>query len=77
MDYIRWLVKQIDFDTPFTPVAVILSFLLLFASNAINPILSIIIAILMACFYGTILYVVISSAFRKSYAKYLEDKNKP
>lgn len=77
MDYIRWLVRKIDLDTPFTPVAFILSFFALFVSSAISHILGAIVAIILACVYGTVLYVVISDAFRKSYAKYLEEKNKP
>jgi hypothetical protein len=77
MNYLRWLLKQIDFDTPFTPIAIIISFFLLFVSSQINFILCIIVAILMACFYGTIGYIVISDAFRRSYARYLKEKNKP
>lgn len=78
MDYIRWLVAKIDFDeSPFIPVSGLVLVGLLAGSFAINPILGIIASILLGSVYGTILYVVISDAVRKSYAKYLEEKNKP
>jgi hypothetical protein len=78
MDYIRWLVNKIDFmDAPTIPISLVVAFGALFVSFIINPILCIAVSIVIAIVYGTVLYVIISDAVRKSYAKYLEEKNKP
>ena len=78
MDYIRWWIKQADlFDTPLVPFAFVVSIFITCLLFNVNMILGILVGMLVAAIFGTIGYVVISDAFRTSYAKYLREKNKP
>lgn len=77
MDYIRWLVRGMDFDTPLTPFLFVISFFVTAVLFNVNMVVGILLGVLVVGVFGTIGYVVISDAFRKSYAKYQEEKNKP
>lgn len=78
MDYIRWLIREANlFDTPLVPFAFGISAFIAGVLFNVNMIIGILAWMLIAVVFGTIGYVVISDAFRKSYAKYLREKNKP
>lgn len=77
MDYFSWLVKNsFGKDTALIMPCLVLTVVLILVGFVIHVALGTIVLTIGIGFWGTILYVFLSDAFRTSYAKYRREKER-
>jgi hypothetical protein len=78
MEYIRWLIKRgFEKDPALILPMLLLSALVVMLGFFVHPAVGVTLLVLALGVFGTIAYVLVSDAFRASYARFQKEKTKP
>lgn len=78
MDYLRWWVKKnFGKDPSVIFPMLILGLMLTGIICMFNVIVGVVVGIIVLSVFGTLIYIIASTAFKKSYADYQQETKKP